>query len=72
MREFLTFEIGKRKQRLYERTTRVSKTMKQTTAAFSKSVNWTSQGRNSTLHPIELSGGGGLKRIVCQLVDWIF
>lgn len=33
---------------------------------------WTSQGRNSTLQPIELVGGGGLNRIVCQFVDWIF
>ena len=32
----------------------------------------TSVGLNSTLHPIDEFGGGGLKRNVCQLVDWIF
>lgn len=29
-------------------------------------------GRNSTLHPISEFGGGGLNRIVCQLVDCRF
>ena len=47
-------------------------TMKQTTAAFSKSVNCNSHGLNSTRHPIGAEGGGGLKRIVCQLVDCMF
>ena len=33
----------------------------------------TSMGLNSTLHPIEEeSGGGGLKRTVCQLVEFMF
>lgn len=32
----------------------------------------TSVGLNSTLQPMEELGGGGLKRMVCQLVDWIF
>jgi len=27
---------------------------------------------NSTRHPIDEFGGGGLNRSVCQLVDWIF
>ena len=50
----------------------VMRTMKQTTAAFSKSVNCNSHGLNSTRQPIGAEGGGGLKRIVCQLVDWMF
>jgi len=41
-------------------------------AAFSKSVSWTSMLLNSTRHPIDELGGGGLNRNVCQLVDWIF
>ena len=32
----------------------------------------TSSGRNSTRHPMEELGGGGLNRMLCQLVDWIF
>lgn len=32
----------------------------------------TSQALNSTLQPMDELGGGGLKRMVCQLVDWIF
>lgn len=51
---------------------RVSRTMKTAKAAFSKSVNWTSIGRNSTRQPMGEPGGGGLKRIVCQLVDQMF
>lgn len=61
--------IGIKKFKLKDRMTRVSRTMKQTMAAFSKSVSWSSQGRNSTLQPIWEFGGGGLKRIVCQFVD---
>ena len=37
-----------------------------------KNRGQTSIGRNSTRQPIELFGGGGLNRIVCQFVDWIF
>lgn len=32
----------------------------------------TSSGRNSTRHPMGELGGGGLNRMLCQLVDWIF
>ena len=46
--------------------------MKTAKAAFSKSVSWTSIGRNSTRHPILELTGGGLKRTVCQLVDCMF
>lgn len=28
--------------------------------------------RNSTRQPMEEFGGGGLKRRVCQFVDWMF
>jgi hypothetical protein len=28
--------------------------------------------RNSTRQPIDDFGGGGLKRKVCQFVDWMF
>jgi hypothetical protein len=38
-------------------------------------VRWgvvTSVGLNSTLHPMGELGGGGLKRMVCQFVDWMF
>lgn len=45
--------------------------MKTENAAFSKSVIWTSMLRNSTRQPI-VEFPGGLKRTVCQLVDWIF
>lgn len=50
----------------------VNKTMNTEYAAFSKSVSWTSMLRNSTLHPMGESTGGGLNRIVCQFVDWMF
>ena len=33
---------------------------------------FTSVGLNSTLQPMEVLGGGGLNRTVCQLVDWMF
>ena len=29
-------------------------------------------GLNSTLQPIGEFGGGGLNRMLCQLVDWMF
>ena len=32
-------------------------------------LSLTSVGLNSTLHPIEELGGGGLNLMVCQLVD---
>ena len=48
------------------------RTMKIAKAAFSKSVIWISMGRNSTRQPVSLSGGGGLKRMCCQFVDWRF
>jgi len=32
----------------------------------------TSVGRNSTLHPMLVPGGGGLNLSVCQLVDCMF
>ncbi len=51
---------------------RVRSTTNTTNAAFSKSVSCTSRGRNSTLQPMLELGGGGLKRMLCQLVDWIF
>lgn len=50
----------------------VMRTMKMAKAAFSKSVIWISMLRNSTRQPISASGGGGLKRMCCQFVDWIF
>ena len=61
-------------RRLYPKLsmTLVSSTTKQTMAAFSKSVNCASQGLNSTRQPMGESGGGGLNRMVCQLVDWMF
>lgn len=46
--------------------------MKTANAAFSKSVGWTSIDRNSTRQPMGELAGGGLKRTVCQLVDWMF
>lgn len=58
--------------RLKCRMARESKTMKAAKAAFSKSVSWTSIGRNSTRQPMGELTGGGLKRSVCQLVDWMF
>lgn len=48
---------------------RSRRTTNTTKAAFSKSVNWISIGLTSTRQPIGLSGGGGLNRTVCQLVD---
>ena len=46
------------------------------TSSFDSSENYfsiiTSVGLNSTLQPMEELGGGGLKRMVCQLVDCIF
>lgn len=51
---------------------RDSKTIKIEKAAFSKSVICTSILRNSTRQPIGELGGGGLKRSVCQFVDWMF
>jgi len=53
-------------------TTEKPQTRKVVKAAFSKSVSCTSIGLNSTRQPILVFGGGGLKRIVCQLVDWMF
>ena len=41
-------------------------------AAFSKSVSCTSMGLNSTRQPMDDPAGGGLKRRVCQFVDWMF
>lgn len=70
--ERITLLIGIRKSKLYDKITRVNNTTKQTMAAFSKSVIWTSHGLNSTLHPMVEFGGGGLNRMVCQLVDCIF
>ena len=67
-----TFEMGMTKLILKERITLVRSTTKTTNAAFSKSVSCASVGRNSTRHPIGEFGGGGLKRIVCQFVDWMF
>lgn len=64
-----TLLIGIKKFNWYDRITLVISTTKQTIAAFSKSVNCTSHGRNSTRQPIVELGGGGLKRIVCQFVD---
>jgi hypothetical protein len=42
---------GMRRFHLYERMALVRRTMKEAAAAFSKSVNWSSQGRNSTRQP---------------------
>lgn len=67
-----TLLIGINKSKLYDKMTRVKSTTKHAIAEFSKSVNCSSHGRNSTRHPIGVLGGGGLKRIVCQFVDWIF
>lgn len=67
-----TLLIGINKSRLYERMTRVNSTTKHPIAEFSKSVSCSSHGRNSTRQPMEVLGGGGLKRIVCQFVDWMF
>jgi hypothetical protein len=67
-----TFEIGRYRLRPYCRIARESSTMKTANAAFSKSVGCTSIERNSTRQPIGELAGGGLKRTVCQLVDWIF
>ena len=50
----------------------LSSTINTTKAAFSKSVICTSQGRNSTRHPMSEFTGGILKRMCCQLVLWIF
>jgi len=52
--------------------TRVTSTIKTAKAAFSKSVIWISMGRNSTRQPMFEPGGGGLKRMCCQFVDWRF
>ena len=68
----ITLEIGMYKLRLKCKMARDSRTMKTANAAFSKSVSCTSIGRNSTRHPMGEFVGGGLKRTVCQLVDWIF
>lgn len=51
---------------------RVNRTIKTANAAFSNSVNCTSIDLNSTRHPMVELTGGGLKRMVCQLVDWMF
>lgn len=51
---------------------RERRTMNTAKAAFSKSVSCTSMVRNSTRQPMGELGGGGLKRRVCQLVDWMF
>jgi len=50
----------------------VRRTMNTENAAFSKSVHCTSIDRNSTRQPIGELTGGGLNRIVCQFVDWMF
>jgi hypothetical protein len=44
---------GMRRFHLYERMALVRRTMKEAAAAFSKSVNWSSQGRNSTRQPAQ-------------------
>merc|ERR1719491_883265 len=63
-----TLDNGMRKSKL-----KTSNTMKAVNAAFSKSVNCASMGRNSVRQPTcglpGFIGGGGLKRIVCQLVE---
>jgi hypothetical protein len=67
--------MGIVKSRSKERMTRVNRTMKTDMAAFSKSVNCTSQGRNSTLHPgllVVAATSGGLKRNVCHVLDCMF
>lgn len=71
-KNILTFDIGISRFNLYDSITRVKRTINTTKAAFSKSVSCTSIERNSTRHPILLFGGGGLKRTLCQFVDWIF
>lgn len=68
----LTLEIGISIFSLNVSIARVKSTMNTPKAAFSKSVNCTSQGRNSTRHPMLLFTGGSLNRIVCQLVLWMF
>ncbi|KAG5457272.1 MAG: hypothetical protein BJ554DRAFT_2758 [Olpidium bornovanus] len=67
-----TFEMGMYKFNPKLRIARVTKTTKIENAAFSRSEIWTSIDRNSTRHPIGELCGGGLKRTVCQLVDWMF
>lgn len=61
--------MGMRKLSWYDKITLVSSTTKQTMAAFSKSVSWTSHGLNSTRQPMVEFGGGGLNLMVCQFVD---
>lgn len=67
-----TFEMGISMLSLKEIIALVSSTMNTPNAAFSKSVSCTSHGRNSTRQPMSLLTGGILKRMVCQLVLWMF
>ena len=67
-----TIERGRYRLRLNVSMVRVNRTIKTANAAFSRSVSWISMLRNSTRHPMSELGGGGLNRMVCQLVDWMF
>ena len=67
-----TSDIGMQKSTGIVMITCVRSTRKIEYAAFSKSVSWISIGRNSTRQPTCAPCGGGLNRIVCQFVDWIF
>lgn len=67
-----TFVMGMKRLSLKDRMALVRSTTNTTNAAFSKSVSCISSGRNSTRQPMLELGGGGLNRMLCQLVDWMF